>query len=72
MRLIQDITINYTHLQLHFLLYTGTAYCVVRLFNKLPSCIAGQKYYKSVLHSALKKYLVTHVFYAKEEFLTNY
>jgi hypothetical protein len=71
MRLIQCITINYTYLQLHFLLYTGTAYCAVRIFNKLPTGIAGQKNDKIVFQSALRKYLLTYVFYSKEEFLTN-
>ena len=43
MRLIQGITINYTYLQLHFQLHTGTDNCAVRIFNKLQTGIAGQK-----------------------------
>jgi len=66
MRLIQDITIDHTYLQLHFLLYTDTGYCAVRIFNKLTTRIAGLKNDKLVFQSALRKYFLTHMFYCKE------
>jgi len=65
MRLIEDIKISHMYLQLHFLLYTGTSYCAVRIFKKLPTGIAGKKMIR-VFQSALRKYFLAHMFYCKE------
>jgi len=48
----------------------GTTYSTVKIF-KLPPCISRLKNDKIVFKPALRKYLLTHVFYSVEEFLTN-
>ena len=49
----------------------GTTYSAVKVFNKLPPCVSGLKNDKVVFKPALRKYLLTRVFYSVEEFLTN-
>ena len=49
----------------------GITYSAVMMLNILPTTISVLKNGKIVLKSALRKYLLTPVFYSVEEFLSN-
>ena len=49
----------------------GTTYSAVNVLNILPARISGLKIGKIIFKSALRKYLLTPVFYSIEEFVSN-
>ena len=50
---------------------TGTVNSAVKILGKLPPRISRLKNDETILMSAVRKYLLTHVFYCIEEFLSN-
>jgi len=46
-------------------------YSAIKIFNHLPSNILELQENKILSKSALRKYLLTHVFYSVEEFLAH-
>jgi hypothetical protein len=48
----------------------GITYSAIKIFNKLPPSISRLK--KDKLVFAIRNYLLTHVFYSIEEFVSNY
>ena len=49
----------------------GSIYSAIKTFNTLPTGISGHKNNNKLFKSALRKYLLTHIFYSIEEFLSN-
>jgi Iap family predicted aminopeptidase len=49
----------------------GITYSTIKMFNNLPPSISRLKKDKLVFKSVLRKYLLTHVFYSIEEFVSN-
>jgi hypothetical protein len=47
-------------------------YSAIKIFNKLPPSISRLKKGKLVFKSAIRNYLLKHVFYSIEEFVSNY
>jgi hypothetical protein len=50
----------------------GATYYAIKIFSKLLPRISGLTNYKKIFKSAFWNYSLKHVFYAMEEFLTNY
>jgi hypothetical protein len=74
---VHDINTRYKN-QLHIsslilsAIQKGISYSAIKIFNKLPPSISTLKNDKLVFKSALRNYLLTHVFYSIEEFVSNY
>jgi len=74
---VHDINTRYKN-QLHIpsvrlsAIQRGITYSAIKIFNKLPPSISRLKKDKLVFKSAIRNYLLTHVFYSIEEFVSNY
>jgi hypothetical protein len=74
---VHDINIRYKN-QLHIpsarlsAIRRSITYSAIKIFNKLPLSISRLKNDMLVFKSALRNYLLTHVFYSIEEFVSNY
>jgi hypothetical protein len=72
---IHKINIRYKN-QLHVpsirlsTVQTANAYSAIKIFNKLPLRISGLKNNTIIFKFALRKYLLEHVFYSIQEFLS--
>jgi hypothetical protein len=73
---VHDINTRYTN-QLHIpsirllAIQRAITYSAIKIFNRLLPRISRLKNDKLVFKSALRNYLLTHVFYSIEEFLSN-
>jgi hypothetical protein len=71
---VHDISTIYKN-QLHIpsvrlsAIQRGITYSATKIFNKLPHSISRLKKDKLVFKSAIRNYLLKHVFYSKEEFV---